>query len=432
LNLLNTALATTGTYTAGNFSLDATIKGTAEAPLVAGTARIAGGRFNDAVNGIAFDRIDAELVAEGQHITIRSFTARTGDDGTVQASGTITLDPQAGFPGNVQITAQKARLINNEIVRLVADAKLALTGPLATTPKLSGSIDVRSMDVNIPDKLPGSLNATEVRHINVPNAEQPKLETPQTKTQQRKEAQQKAPPRAAAPFVAELDLTINAPNRVFVRGRGMEAELGGTMKVTGTSAKPITNGSFDLRHGRLDVIDRRLNFTRGKVAFRGSTDPELDFVAESRSADITARVLVTGQASAPKISFTSTPVLPEDEILARLLFGKPAGTLTPGQAIQVARAVAQFSGSGSNRRMDDLRRSLGISSLDIGTGENGSGGQVGIGKRLNDNVYLGVSQGTTTNSGQVSVDVDVMKNIKVQGKAGAAGGEVGIGAEWDY
>lgn len=430
LNLINTALATTGAYASGNLVIDATVKGTADAPLVAGTAHIANGRFNDAINGITFDKIQAEIVAEGRQLALRSFTAQTSNDGTLTASGTVSLDPQAGFPGNLQINAQKARLISNETVRLVADAKLTLTGPLATTPKLSGRIDVRSMDVNIPDKLPGSLNATEVRHINVPNADKSKIETPQTKTQQRKDAKEKMVP-AAVPFVAALDLTINAPNRVFVRGRGMEAELGGTIKLTGTSVSPITNGSFELRHGRLDVIDRRLNFTRGRIAFHGSTDPELDFAAESKSAEITASVLITGRASAPKISFASTPSLPEDEILARLLFGKPAGTLTPGQAIQVARAISQFSGSG-NHRLDDVRRSLGISSLDIGTGENGSGGQVGIGKRLNDNVYLGVSQGTAANSGQVSVDVDLTKHIKVQGKAGAAGGEVGIGAEWDY
>jgi translocation and assembly module TamB len=296
-------------------------------------------------------------------------------------------------------------------------------------PRLAGRIDVRTIDVNIPDKLPGSLNATDVRHINVPNADQLKLQTPQIKVEQRKAAvQQTAAARKA--FVADLDLTISAPSRVFVRGRGLEAELGGTLRVTGTSANPITNGGFDLKHGRLDIIDRRLDFSRGRVRFYNSTDPELDFAAESKSADVTATVLVTGRASAPKISFSSNPSLPQDEILARLLFGKPASTLSPGQAIQVARAVAQFSGNGGHG-LDDVRRSLGISSLDIGTDAKG-GAQVGIGKRLNDSIYLGVSQGTTTNSGQVSVDIEVMKNIKVQGGAGAAGAEVGIGAEWDY
>jgi translocation and assembly module TamB len=313
-------------------------------------------------------------------------------------------------------------------VRLVADGKLALNGPMASHPRLSGRIDVRSLDVNIPDQLPGSLQATQVRHVNVPDADKAKLQTPQTKAQARRDAQKNK--TKAAPMVIDLDLTLAAPARVFVRGRGIEAELGGVLKLGGTTDSPTTNGGFDLKHGRLDIGERRLNFSRGKIYFRGSTDPELDLIADSQSADVTATVHVTGHASEPKIEFSSTPALPEDEILARLLFGKPAGSLTPGQAVQVARTIAQFSGGGGHQ-LDDVRRSLGISSLDIGTGENG-GGQVGIGKRLNDNVYLGVSQGTASDSGQVSVDIDITRNIKVQGKGGATGGEIGIGAQWDY
>ncbi|MBN9024064.1 MAG: translocation/assembly module TamB domain-containing protein, partial [Rhizobiales bacterium] len=60
-------------------------------------------------------------------------------------------------------------------------------------------------------------------------------------------------------------------------------------------------------------------------------------------------------------------------------------------------------------------------------------GQVGIGKRLNDKVYIGVQQGTSPDSSKVTVDVDLTRNIRIQGAAGADGSnEVGIGAQWDY
>lgn len=428
LNLANTALATTAAYAGGNATLDATVKGTTDAPVINGTMRIVNGSFNDSINGMSFEKIDGTIVAEGRQIAIRGLSATTPNGGTVKIGGTVTLDPAAGLPGDINVELQKARLLSNDTVRLVADGKLTLNGPMASHPRLSGRIDVRSLDVNIPDQLPGSLQATQVRHINVPDADKAKLQTPQTKAQARRQAQKNK--TKAAPMVIDLDLTLAAPARVFVRGRGIEAELGGVLKLGGTTDNPTTNGGFDLKHGRLDIGERRLNFSRGKIYFRGSADPELDLTAESQSADVTATVHVTGHASEPKIEFSSTPALPEDEILARLLFGKPAGSLTPGQAIQVARTIAQFSGGGGHQ-LDDVRRSLGISSLDIGTGENG-GGQVGIGKRLNDNIYLGVSQGTTAGSGQVSVDIDITKNIKVQGKGGATGGEIGIGAQWDY
>ena len=89
--------------------------------------------------------------------------------------------------------------------------------------------------------------------------------------------------------------------------------------------------------------------------------------------------------------------------------------------------MVQFSGGGAGV-LDNVRRSLGVDSLEVD-----ATGQVGIGKRLNDRVYVGARQGPTTSSGKVTVDVDVTRNIRLQGAAGADGAaELGIGAQWDY
>jgi translocation and assembly module TamB len=233
-----------------------------------------------------------------------------------------------------------------------------------------------------------------------------------------------------AAIVADLDLAISAPNNVFVRGMGMESELGGNMTLKGTSAAPVTAGAFEMRRGRFDVMGRRLDFTRGKVTLNGTIDPNLDFIAETKSTDATTKILVSGLASQPQISFASSPELPQDEILARLLFNKSAGSLSAGQAVQVAQTVAQFSGGGPGVT-ENMRRSLGVDSLDVGT--DGRGGQVGAAKRLNDRVYVGVRQGTSPGSSKATIDVDITKNIRIQGATGADGGtETGIGAQWDY
>ncbi len=41
-----------------------------------------------------------------------------------------------------------------------------------------------------------------------------------------------------------LDLEVSAPSQVFIRGRGMDAELGGTITVKGNSASPLVSGGF--------------------------------------------------------------------------------------------------------------------------------------------------------------------------------------------
>ncbi|MFG1429112.1 translocation/assembly module TamB domain-containing protein [Roseixanthobacter glucoisosaccharinicivorans] len=427
LAIANALLATSGARATGTAAVDATVRGSLADPRAGGTVRISGGRYEDAVNGVTLDRIQAVVTGTDRSVTLSSFQAATLNGGSIQGNGSVTLDPAAGFPGRLDLTLNNAGLVNSEIVRFVADGQIAIGGAFATRPTIGGQINVRALDINIPDRLPGGARALNVRHVNVPPGKT--FTVPPVPA--RRPGGRGQDTRAAA-FLASLDLSVNAPNRVFVRGMGVDAELSGTLNVRGTSAAPVTVGGFELLRGRFDIIGRRLDFTRGRVTFNGTTDPDLDFIAESTANDVTARVTISGRASQPEITFSSTPTLPQDEVVARLLFGRSAGQLSAGQALQVAQTVATLSGSG-NAALSSLRRSLGVDSLDVGTNADGTGGQLGIGKRLNDRIYLGVRQGTTSGSSAATVDIDITRNIRLQGATGADGGtEVGIGAQWDY
>lgn len=434
LGIANPMLATSGARASGTAIIDARIKGTPAEPQAGGTVRLAGARFDDTVNGVTLDKIEGVITGTDRSVTITSLTARTQNGGSVTVKGNVGLDPASGFPGTMEISLQNAGLVSSELMRLVADGQLAMSGAFATRPRVTGRFHVKSLDINIPDKLPGGGDMLDVRHVNAgagPNGATRNAAKPGAKANAKGGSKNGSKPTDAA-FVADLDLAINAPNNVFVRGMGMESELGGELTLKGTSAAPVTVGAFEMRRGRFDVLGRRLDFTRGKVTFNGTTDPNLDFVAETKSSDVTARILVSGPASQPEIGFGSTPELPQDEILARLLFNKSAGSLTASQAVTVAQTVAQFSGGGPGM-MDSVRRSLGVDSLDVGTDATGSGGQVGIGKRLNDRIYFGVRQGTSPGSSKATIDIDITRNIRIQGATGADGGtETGVNAQWDY
>lgn len=424
LAIANALLATSGARASGTAALDLTLRGTLAEPRAGGTIRVSGGRYEDAVTGVTLERIQAVVTGTDRSLTVSSFQAFTPNGGNIQGQGTIALDPAAGFPGRIDLTLTNAQMANSELIRLVAGGRIALSGALVHTPTVSGTIDVRELDVNIPDRLPGGVKALNVRHVNLP----PGSPAPASL----RKPPQRPGPGAPRPFLATLDLTINAPNRVFVRGMGVDAELAGSFQVRGTSAMPQTIGGFELLRGRLEIIGRRLDFTRGRLTFNGDTDPDLDFIAESAANDVTARIIVSGRASQPEITFTSTPELPQDEVVARLLFGRSAGQLSAGQALQVAQAVTALSGQG-NALLGNLRRSLGVDSLSVGTNAAGTGGEIGIGRRINDRLYLGIRQGTTPNSSQATIDLDLSRNIRLQGATGADGNaSVGIGAQWDY
>jgi hypothetical protein len=57
--------------------------------------------------------------------------------------------------------------------------------------------------------------------------------------------------------------------------------------------------------------------------------PSLDFTVSSTNGGVTAELKIGGTVSHPKIALTSTPELPRDEVLAQLLFGRSANSLSP-------------------------------------------------------------------------------------------------------
>ncbi len=158
-------------------------------------------------------------------------------------------------------------------------------------------------------------------------------------------ARSRHPPPAPGPVI-KLDLTIEAPGQIFVRGRGLDAELGGSVRVQGTADNPRPIGSFELRRGKFSLAGQTLNFAKGKVSFNGGslTDPSLDFTVSPTNAAITAELNIGGTVSNPKITLSSTPELPQDEILAQILFGRSASSLSPFELAQIASAVAELTG----------------------------------------------------------------------------------------
>lgn len=422
LSLANAFLAASGNRLAGKAQVNAMVTGKLSAPAVKGTVRLSDGRFDDLVNGVTITRINGDIAGDGRSLVLQNISGQTVNGGNVTLKGRVTVDPAAGIPANIDVAFTNAALVTSETARLIADGQVQTRGPILSRPKITGRVAIRRLDINLPDKFSGAAKPIDVRHVGAPAGKK----LAQAKPKPEKKTKD---PAAGAGFVADLDVTMSAPNGIFVRGMGLEAELGGDLTVRGTSIAPRSQGGFETKRGRFEGLGKRLDLTKGLIAFNGSLDPELDFVAQTESEGIIAKILITGPASEPKIAFGSTPELPQDEVIARLLFNRSAGELSLGQAAQLAQTIAQFSGSGPGA-LDKMRRSLGVDSLDIGT-ENG--GEVGLGKRLSDRIYLGVKQGAQPNSSKVTIDVDITKNIRAQGATGADGStEVGIGAEWDY
>ena len=137
---------------------------------------------------------------------------------------------------------------------------------------------------------------------------------------------------------------------------------------------------------------------------------------------------MTGPATDPSFTFSSNPALPQDEVLARLIFNQGTSNLSPLQIAQLAEAAASLAGvGGSTGRLENLRSQIGVDDIDIKTTADGQTA-VGVGKYLNDRTYLGVDS-----TGRASIDLDLGKGLKARGAVTATGGgEVGVFYEGEF
>ncbi len=431
LSLANDILASTGDRARGILELDVRAGGTVEKPALGGSVVLANGRYENRASGAVISNIQARLVGEGDVFTIQSFQGRTSNGGAISASGVIRPAAPADRQLDIALKADNARLVNIDIATADIGANLTLTGGFANA-RLSGPIDIRRAEIQIPDRMPASIVDLKVKEIGRSRAGGITEVTTPAGTQIIPQPEDVQP--AATPFVLALDMTVNAPNQIFVRGRGLNAELGGNLRVGGTAAAPGLTGRLTILRGNLDLLALNFVFKRGIFEFDGGLDPRLDLLAEATANGITANVVVSGTARQPKVELTSPQGLPQDEVLAGVLFGKSVGDLSAPEALQLAQSAAVLAGygGGGGGILDQVRRSLGIDRLEFTEGANG-GEAVQAGRYINDRVYVGVEQGIGSNQSRAKVEIDITKNLKGTASVGAdSNTKFGLTYERDY
>ncbi len=420
LQMLDPILTAQGRRVLGAATLHARVSGTPAAPAAAGALRVAHGSIEDFTQGIFISGIAADIEGEGRTIRIATLSGKAGN-GTIAVTGQVGLE--GAMPVDLRITAANARPIASDLVTATLDADLALSGEARTALRATGAITVRRADIQLPDKLPASVAVLDVRR---PGDRPP-------------------PPQAGPGLQIPLDIALNAPQQIFVRGRGLDAELGGKLHIGGTAAAPQTSGSIALRTGSFSLAGTTLNFTSGDISFNGATriDPALNLVATSGTPELTATLTVGGYASAPKITLSSVPDRPQDEILAALLFGQSAASLSPFQLAQIAAALAQVSGVGGGGPdpLSRLRNGLGLDRLSLGSSatQNANGTttnttSVEAGRYVARGVFVGAKQGVSGSETQAEVQIDLTKGLKLNTTAGngPGGNTVGLSYQFQY
>ncbi|MBY6201531.1 translocation/assembly module TamB domain-containing protein [Maritalea mobilis] len=407
----------------GTLNFDLALRGQPGLSALSGTLTASGARASLPTLQAAVEDLNLSANLSGGRVTLNG-GGRLNTGGQISTQGSINL-VGAGMPADISITVDQARLVDPELYEArISRADLNISGGLTGYLQVAGRVDLGETELRVPETgLGGAAPIPPIRHVN---------ETAAERQTRRNAGLLRTADAGSAGAGVGLDLTISAPGRVYLRGRGIDAEFGGEIRLNGTSAQVIPSGQFNLIRGRLSILGTRLDFTEGSATLQGSFDPYLDLAAESRAGGYTITISVDGPASSPEITFGSDPSLPEDEVLARLLFGRSVSSLSPVQLLQLADAASSLAGGSTNNGfLANLRSGLGLDDLDLQTDEEGNAA-VRAGRYLSDNIYTDVTV-NADGEADLSLNIDLTPDITARGSFSSDGSSsVGVFYERDY
>ncbi len=422
LGLANDILAPRRITGTANYNLQ--VRGPAAPNSVSGTINTTGTRLAVPSLSEALEDIDATIRLQNGQAQL-AVQGRVQSGGTLSANGPVTLS--APYNGDLTVRLGRITLKDPELYQTKISGTIGVNGPLAGGARISGTLDLGETEVRVPSSGIGALGALpDVSHFGAP--------LPVQTTLNRANVQEPGSQSGAANsgVAYPLDINVLAPNRIFIRGRGLDAELGGQLRLGGTTNDIIPEGQFALTRGRLDILQQRFELTEGSASLQGDFEPYIRLTAATESSSGTIiQIIVEGPASEPEVSFQSTPELPQDEVLSQLIFGRNLSDITPLQAVQLASAVGTLAGRGGGGIIDNVRQSLNLNDFDITTDDAGNAA-VRAGAYVSENVYTDVTV-SSDGSTEVNLNLDITDEITARGSVDADGEtSIGVFFQRDY
>jgi translocation and assembly module TamB len=394
----------------GPIGVAADFSGRVQSPQFAGIVRANNLTFTDERYGTRVTNLAVAGRFNASTLEIQQLSGRAGR-GTVTGRGTVGLSAAAGFPIDVRLNFERAQLARGDDLAAAVSGEVAITNSRGRPALISGDLQLPEVRYQIVRQ-----GAAEVIELEGVRRRGEPLRTPE---------QIRAASENQVPSIWNLDLRLRADNQVFVSGMGLESEWQTDLRIRGTTATPEMVGEARVIRGTISFAGQRFELTTGVVTFDGSrpTNPRLNVAATTEAEDVEITLNVTGPAFSPQIRFASNPSLPQDEIMARLLFGGSVTELSALQVVQLGTSLNSLRGGGGGLNpLGRLRGASGLSRLRIlGADERtGRGTAISAGFYISNDIYLELitdARGFTA----TQIEIALSRALSILAQAGSAG-----------
>lgn len=378
------------------------LAGTLASPQLVGEFRLVDGGYTESFSGLSLVGVSifarAQATAEAARFDVAGAARGAGQDrDTVRLSGTAALGAGGGL--DLEARLDRAALAAGPVDAIEASGVVTLKGPFRR-PHAEGDLRVDALTLKAE---PGA--STRIVPITVVRrGEGPKDGARQSRT------------RADITYA----LRFSAADVISISSGSLQSIWRGDGALVGARDAPALTGLLTLDRGTLDFAGRRFAIREGALRFdrEPANDPAVRLIADYRArGGVTASVTVSGRASRPEIRLSSVPTLPEEDVVALVMFGKPATELSASESLQTAEALAAVSGVnpfGSGGVAGAARGALGLDLLNIDLGDEDEASSLTIGKYVADRLFVSATQDARGESGSVRIEYELFDSFTVE------------------
>ncbi len=341
----------------GTLHMEGVVGGTLFDPDPNQTIQLRDGEMAYAPSGVLYQDATADILIRSDRIELTNFNVRTDarrgiiaftDEfarQTIEASAQATLD--GWFPSEVtgNITMRNAWLSGLSDLQIQTSGDIGVSG---TYPDLQVRGDIVVDNGLIVQDLASFLTVSPLaldERIVVERADYKEKESVEYNAEPglyetidialNVDLQRNVEVQVAFPFLDDLGAIGATVTRADVQTR-----LGGDIDFAMTGGEMSLYGPVGVVGGKMRVLQTSFDLTDGSATFQGDPfDPILDLAANSTIGTATVDLSVSGTASEPAISFTSTQYPDQSQILAMLITGREPDTLNADQGSAATDAL---------------------------------------------------------------------------------------------
>jgi autotransporter translocation and assembly factor TamB len=401
------------THSAGTLNLDLQAAGTLQQPRLNGSLLMDNGSLQLAATGERYRDIQIRIVMTGDRIDIQQL--RVGSQtGPLEVMGWVLLAGSTLQQVDVTVRAREFTAMNTPGIQAVTHMDLAVRGSLKAM-TATGTVTVPRLRV-VTNKLPISgLKDVQPWELTVKGVYGPGPAAVATGDE-----------GAAVPLQVDVplpflraDIRVDMPRNAWIHGPGTAMEMSGDLKVTKETEQPfILSGMITIVRGFASVYGKRFVMRQGQVIFTGSPDinPQLDIAVNHTVSNYLVEIHVEGKARKPEITFSSTPELPQSDILSLLIVGKTMDRLTSSEQENLSSQLTGAAGSMvAGQLQEALGGVLGLDTLTIGAGENFGSGSVSVGQYVTQDIFMSYEFGMGKGGGnRVGVEYSITPRFKLK------------------